>query len=181
MSLHRLVWHSNMRLSSESKDFLLVLRLVLSHVSIIRLVTFRPSVRATVIILSFDFKFTYKHLLLLQECLWVNITNRVDRNIGSFMLKTSMNINPIVNYPSTVSETLQSVVLVPLWGFGVVYFQWHCLPYVVGPSSDDKHERANECGSMLITSYRLGGWWLVGSLNPIPRTVSVSSESPSII
>jgi hypothetical protein len=52
------------------------------------------------------FNFHGKVLVIFEKLICVNFTNFFQRNVGCFMLETSMNVNLVVRSPTGVSESL---------------------------------------------------------------------------
>jgi hypothetical protein len=115
-----------------------------------------------------------------EEFLSINFTDLTEWNVWDFVLKTTVNINVIVGCPARVSESLNGVELVPFARLGVIDLKWNNFSDLVSSTTDDHHEWSQEKGRVLISWNRTISLTLIWSLDPIPSSVSMSTETPSV-
>lgn len=97
------------------------------------------------------------------------------------MLETTMNIHIVIRGPATVAEPLNRVELVPLRRLGVINFERNYLSNLISAATNNHHEGTKEQSRMLITRYWTFSLALVRSLDPVPTTISVPSETPGVV
>ena len=98
------------------------------------------------------------------------------------MLKASVYIYSGIVDPTSMPESLGAIELRPLARLGVIDLERKDFSYVVSPASHNHHQRPNEMTAMLIATNRVRVQFVsVGCLHPIPTTVSMSSQTPTII
>jgi len=90
-----------------------------------------------------------------------------------------MNEHTAVNLPAGVAETLNCLELVPFRSLCVIDFHRHVFANIICPSTNYHHQRAEEQSRMLVAR-RWGHFILVWRLDPVPATVSMPSETPSV-
>ena len=111
----------------------------------------------------------------------VQLHNRVGRNVRSLVLETTVHVDGmVVMSPDRMSESLNRVELLPFRVFSLVNFHEHILTNGISSSAKNNHESSDEDGGVLVPGKRLLAVILVRSLDPVPSTVSVSSEAPGI-
>lgn len=111
----------------------------------------------------------------------IEFNDGVRRDIWSLIFKTSVHVNgPMIMGPNGVAETLNRAQFFPFWIFSLVYLHGYIFAHRVCSTSENNHQGSNENCGMLISGKRLFTVILVGSLDPVPATISVSSESPGI-
>ena len=86
-----------------------------------------------------------------------------------------MHVDVVIHHPDRVTEPLKAVELLPLGRLSLIDFKLDIFTNIVGPSSEDKHERPNEKGGVLISGERFLCTGLIWSLDPVPSAVSVTS------
>lgn len=109
----------------------------------------------------------------------VNPRNCVDRNVRGFVLKTSMNINASVDGPDSSTEPLNGSEFVPFRRLSVVNLQSYIFSNLVGSTSNDHHQGTEEQSGVLISwcgSFSSFVW----SLDPVPTSITMTSETPSV-
>jgi len=91
-----------------------------------------------------------------------------------------MHINCCINSPHSMSKSLYGIELFPFTGLCFVYFHEHILSDSVCSSTEYNHHCSNEDSRVLVSSQ----WCLitlVWCVDPIPSSISVSSETPCIL
>ena len=94
-----------------------------------------------------------------------------------------MNIQLIINYPTTMPKSLDLTKLIPITSFSIINIKWQTLTYLISPSPYNQHQCTLEKNSMLISTFRniLLISTSIRSLYPIPSSISMSPQPPSII
>ena len=95
------------------------------------------------------------------------------------MLEPTVDVDAGVYAPDSVSESLYGLELVPLRGLCVVHLESNILADLVGSSTYDHHEWAEEQGRVLVAGSR-SLTRFVGCLDPVPSAVAVAAKPPSI-
>ena len=90
------------------------------------------------------------------------------------MLEPTVDVDAGVYAPDSVSESLDGLELVPLRGLCVVHLESNILAYLVGSSTDDHHEWAEEQGRVLVAGSRSLARF-VGGLDPVPSAVAMAA------
>lgn len=109
----------------------------------------------------------------------VNPRNRVDRNVRGFVLEASMNINASVDGPDGSTEPLNGSEFVPFRRLSVINLKSYIFSNLVGSTSDDHHQGTEEQSRVLISwcgSFSSFVW----SLDPVPSSITMTSETPSV-
>jgi hypothetical protein len=104
----------------------------------------------------------------------------IDGDVGSLVLESTMDVDIRVHNPTGVTEALDGLKLIPLRRFCVVYFEGNVFSYLVGTSSDDHHEGANEKSRVLVARSGSLTIDLVRGFDPVPTAITMSTEAPSI-
>ena len=109
----------------------------------------------------------------------VDARDGVDRNVGCLVLESTMHIHARINAPNSGTEALNRTEFVPLRRLSVVDFEGYILTNLVGSTANDHHKRSEEqCGVLVARCGCLTG--LVWGLDPVPATIAMSSETPSV-
>jgi hypothetical protein len=87
-----------------------------------------------------------KHRERLEQLLTVDAGDRVDWNVGSLVLKSTVHVNCALNLPASGSEPLNSFKFVPLARLSIVDFHCNVFADLIGAASDHHHKRAQEQG-----------------------------------
>jgi len=109
-----------------------------------------------------------------KQLVAINFTDKYDRDVGVFMLESSMNEHTAVYLPASMTETLDCLELVPFRRLRIVYFHRYVFTNIICTPTDYHHQRAEEQSGMLV-AWRWGHFILVWRLDPVPATVSVPS------
>ena len=120
-----------------------------------------------------------KSRVVYKELLRVDLGDGVDRDVWRHVLEAAVNKHVLVYCPYSVPEALDRLELVPLGGLCVVDLKSNVLSNLISPSSEDHHEWAQEkCGVLVPRCWSLACF--VGSLNPVPSSVTVASKAPRV-
>ena len=117
--------------------------------------------------------------MICEQLCCIDSRDRVDRNVGSFVLEATMHVNAGVNAPHSCSESLNSAELVPFRGLSVIHLKSNIFANLVCSSANDHHQGSKEQSRVLI-SRRWSLTSLVRSLDPVPATITMTSETPGI-
>ena len=79
-----------------------------------------------------------------------------------------------------MSESLNRVEFVPFAGLGIIYLKRNNFADLISSTTDDHHEWTQEEGRMLIPRNWTVSLALIGSFDPIPSAVSMSTETPGV-
>lgn len=123
-----------------------------------------------------------------EACIALNVRQQVQlhdgisRYVGRLVLEAAMHVDRMVVYsPDGVTEALDRAELLPFGVLRLIYFHMHALTDLVGSAAKDDHECANKDGRVLIARQRLVAAILVRRPNPVPSTVPMAAQSPSIL
>lgn len=116
-----------------------------------------------------------------EQLLSFDCCNDVDGNVWSYLFESSMNVNGLFNWPNNMPESLNWVKLGPFWRFCIVNFKCYHLSYSICSSTNDKHQRSQKDCWMLVSRSWWSCSWFIWCFDPIPSTVSMSSQPPSIL
>jgi hypothetical protein len=114
-----------------------------------------------------------------EELCGIDLRDRVDGNVGSLVLESTMHIDISVNGPDCCAESLNGTELVPLTRLGVVDFKSNVFANLVCASTNDHHQRAEEESRVLIARSR-SLTSFVRSLYPVPSSVTMASKTPGV-
>jgi hypothetical protein len=94
-----------------------------------------------------------------------------------------MNIKLIINQPRWMSKPLDLIELIPITSLSVINIKRKTLPYLISPSSNDQHKSTLEQNRMLVSTLRhlLTRLVPIRCLHPIPPTIPMSPQPPSVI
>jgi hypothetical protein len=92
-----------------------------------------------------------------------------------------MNVNSLLYWPYNMSESLDWLELSPFRGLCVVHFERYYFPHCVCSTSNDKHKWPKEKSRVLIPRSWRGRGGLIRCLHPVPSSIPVSSEAPSVL
>jgi hypothetical protein len=115
-----------------------------------------------------------------KQFLGIYSVDSIDRDVGGLMLKSTMDVNVRIHYPTGVAEALDGLEFVPLGRLCIIDFESNVFAYLISASSDYHHEGANKKGRVLITRGRCLSVGLVGCFNPVPTAITMSTKTPSI-
>lgn len=127
------------------------------------------------------FYFLNKEVVFAEKLVSINSSNNIDRDIRGLMFKTTMNINIRVNWPTCMSESLKWVEFVPFRWLSIINFKRYYLTYLISATSNNHHKWSKEKSRMLISWSWLFSRGFIWGFNPIPSSVSMSSQAPAII
>ena len=85
-----------------------------------------------------------KVVISLKEFLSVNFTDLTKWNVWNLMFETTMDKYIVARGPARVSESLNTIELIPLRRFGIINFEGNNFTYLVSSSSNDHHEGSEE-------------------------------------
>ena len=95
------------------------------------------------------------------------------------MLEATVDVDAGVYAPDSVSESLNGLELVPLRGLCVIHLECNILTDLVSSTTDNHHERAEEQRGVLVARRRCLTRFVRG-LDPVPSTITMATEPPSI-
>ena len=106
--------------------------------------------------------------------------DRAGWKVRGLLLEATMHVYLGVNCPDCVPEALQAVKLVPLATFSFIDFKLNVLAYSISATTDDNHHRSNKDARVLIPCkwFRLSV--LVWCLDPVPRAISMTPQTPRV-
>ena len=98
------------------------------------------------------------------------------------MLKATVHKDMLeVLCPDSVPESLDRIKLFPFRVFSLVHFHEDVLSDGVGSTTENNHECSDEDSRMLISGERLFSIGFIGSFDPVPAAISVSTKSIRIL
>jgi hypothetical protein len=127
------------------------------------------------------FEFRQHHLVAFKYGGEVESHDGVGGYVGCLVLEAPVHVDVVVHDPHGVTETLKAIEFLPFRGLRLVNFKLNVLSHVVSAATQHKHKGAHEEGRVLVSCEGFLRARLVRSLHPIPTTVSVTSETPSVL
>ena len=115
-----------------------------------------------------------------KKLLSIDLAYFTQWNIWNLMLETSVDKYIIARSPAWVSKSLYWIKLVPLWRFCVIDLKRNNFSNLISSSSNNHHERSQEKSGVLISWNWSISLILVWGFNPVPSSISMSSETPCV-
>ena len=115
-----------------------------------------------------------------EELLSIDLADLPKWNVRDLVLKATVHVNAIVASPAAMSESLNGVEFVPFGRLSVVNLKRHHLADLVGSTTNNHHKRSKEQSGVLVARHGTLALRLVRSLDPVPSSVAMSSEAPSV-
>lgn len=111
----------------------------------------------------------------------VELNHGVGRDIGRLVIEATVQVDILeVLCPDRVPETLNRTKFLPFRILRFVYFHENVFADCICSATKHNHKCADEDRGVLVSSERLLAVRLVWGFDPIPATVPVSSQAPSI-